>query len=371
MTVLQSLGSLTMAAVLSASPVVGSSSSGPSERVVTVPDAFVALGFGMFDGGDIWAGNGGGIWRTDDNGARWYDDAAVRLTGFGWSGSQDLWLSATEARDVTNQGLRGFAIERSSDGGLDWHWTALPSCSGCAMSFSFIDATRGFALGDNGTLYTTVNGGANWSLVSTNLPRADVPAIDFVSASVGWLTSAHLLERTTDGGRDWRRVALPVAPAALSAPHFFSAAHGVIAASLPAGKGVVYKTDDGGSRWRSEPLPAAPNPPSPSPGWFTEPAFQVSSPLAWALTSGRRLYVTADAGQDWASVPAPPTYGEGDPVWGFAMTSIASGWLAAAATPCGNGFQDFCAVPVLLRTTDQGKTWRMVPSKPQASPASF
>lgn len=89
------------------------------------------------------------------------------------------------------------------------------------------------------------------------------------------------------------------------------------------------------------------------------------------MTSGRRLYVTADAGQDWASVPAPPTYREGEPVWGFAMTSTTSGWLAAAATPCGNGPQDLCAVPVLLRATDQGKTWRMVPTNPQASPAGF
>ena len=104
------------------------------------------------------------------------------------------------------------------------------------------------------------------------------------------------------------------------------------------------------SRWRTEPLPAAPNPPSPSPGWF---------------------YVTADAGQDWASVPAPPTYSKGEPVWGFAMTSTTSGWLAAAATPCGNGPQDICAVPVLLRTSDRGKTWRMVPSNPKASPAGF
>jgi hypothetical protein len=50
------------------------------------------------------------------------------------------------------------------------------------------------------------------------------------------------------------------------------------------------------------------------------------------------------------------------------MTSTTSGWLAAAATPYGKGPQGFCAVPVLLRTTDQGKDWRTVPSNPGASP---
>lgn len=334
----------------------------------------------MFDGGDVWAGNGGRIWRTDDEGVHWHDitpsnlvgdDATVRLTGFGSFGSDDLWLSATEAGDVTDQGLRGFAIERSDDGGQVWHWTALPSCSACAMSFSFVDAAHGFALGSNGTLYSTGDGGASWSVVSAQLPKSSVPAIAFVGASFGWLSSGHLLERTTDAGRTWQRVALPGAKAAsvvLSEPHFFSAANGVVAATSPGGKGVLYATEDGGGRWRAEPLPAAPNPPSRYPGWYTEPAFEVSSPTTWAMTSGRKLYVTGDAGQRWTEVRAPPTYAKGDPIWGFAMRSATSGWLAAAATPCGKDPRDLCAAPVLLSTIDQGKTWRMVPGNTQASP---
>ncbi len=381
---LQSLGSLAMATALASSLVFGAPSARDTcEGVVKTPNAFAALAFALFDGGDVWAGNGGGLWRTNDGGAHWHDitpsnlvgdDAAVRLAGFGWFGSEDLWFSATEAGDVTKEGLRGFAIERSNDGGQVWHWTALPSCSACATSFSFVDAAHGFAFGSKGTLYSTANGGASWVVVSVQLPKSEVPAIDFVDANFGWLSADHLLERTTDAGRTWQHVVLPggsAAPVALSAPHFFSAANGVVAATLPGGKGVLYATDDGGSRWRAEPLPAAPNPPSPAPGWLTEPALEVSSPTIWAMTSGRRLYVTGDAGQHWAEVPAPPTYGKGDPIWGFAMASTTSGWLAAAATPCGKTPQDLCAVPVLLRTTDQGKNWRMVPSNPGASPVGF
>jgi photosystem II stability/assembly factor-like uncharacterized protein len=386
--VFQSFGSLAMAAALASLPAFAvpspsASARGARDGVVEVPSAFAALAFGMFDGGDVWAANGGGIWRTNDDGMHWSDitpsnlvgdDAAVRLTGFGWFGREDLWFSATEAGDVTKQGLRGFAIERSNDGGLAWHWTALPTCSGCAMSFSFVDAERGFALGGNGTLYSTCNGGASWSVVSTQLPRSSAPAIDFVNAKVGWLSSANLLERTTDAGRTWLHVALPLttsAPLALSAPHFFSAADGFVVATLAGRKGVLYATEDGGSRWRAEPLPAAPNPPSLSPGWYSEPAFEVSSPDDWAMRAGPRLYVTGDAGQHWAEMPGPPTYGKGDPIWGFAVTSTATGWLAAAATPCGNGPKDLCAVPVLLLTTNHGKTWRVVPSNAQASPVGF
>ena len=73
------------------------------------------------------------------------------------------------------------------------------------------------------------------------------------------------------------------------------------------------------------------------------------------MSSGRQLYVTGNAGRDWARVPSPPTYGKGDPIWGFAMATTSSGWLEASATPCRAGPQDLCAVPVLLRTTDQGR----------------
>jgi photosystem II stability/assembly factor-like uncharacterized protein len=351
---------------------------------VTAPRAFAALSFDVFNGGDVWAGNGGGIWRSDDGGAHWHDitpanlvgdDAAVRLTGFGWYGDRSLWFSATEAGNVTKQHLRGFAIERSDDGGLTWRWTARPSCAGCAMAFSFSDARHGFALGDDGALYATTDAGASWSLVTSGLPRSASPAVDFVNREVGWLSAGQLLEQTTDGARTWSPVALApagssgTAPVELAGLHFFSGADGVVAASLPGGRGVVYTTSDGGQRWRAAPLPEAPN--AASPGWFTAPSFQASSPTTWSLTSGRRLYMTADAGRSWAEVPTPPTYGKGNPIWGFAMTSATNGWLVAATTPCGGSAQDLCAVPVLLRTTDRGKTWRMVGSSASAAPIGF
>lgn len=384
MKVLSSLEPLAVVAVLSTLLFPGTPSLGADGTIEGVPRAhseFAALAFDMFDSADIWAGNGLGIWRTDDNGGHWYkitpanlvgDDPAVRLTGFSWSGSQHLWFSARDAGDVTGQGLRGFAIERSGNGGRTWHWTALPSCTACSMSFSFLGPAHGFALGSNGNLYSTLDGGASWSLAPTRLPRSAVPALDFVNRGLGWSSSGRLLERTEDGGHTWERAHLPgPASVALSAPHFFSPASGIVAASLPSGHGVVYATSDGGAQWQAEPLPAAPIAPSAYPGWFSAPAFEVTSPVTWAMSPGRNIYVTGNAGRDWARVPSPPTYGKGGPIWGFAMATTSSGWLEAAGTPCGTSPQDLCAVPVLLRTTDQGRAWRMVPSSSPATPAAF
>ena len=284
MKVLSSLGPLAVVAVLSTALLPGTptrSADGTTGAVPRAHSEFAALAFDMFDSADVWAGNGLGIWRTDDNGGHWYnitpanlvgDDPAVRLTGFGWSGGEHLWFSTSEAGDVSGQGLRGFAIERSADGGRTWRWTALPSCTACSVSFSFLGPARGFALGSNGNLYSTLDGGASWSLAPTRLPKSAVPALDFVSGKLGWSSSGRLLERTADGGRTWERVVLPgPAPVALSAPHFFSPASGIVAASLPSGQGVVYATSDGGAHWRAGPLPAAPDAPTAYPGWFAAP----------------------------------------------------------------------------------------------------
>jgi len=86
----------------------------------------------------------------------------------------------------------------------------------------------------------------------------------------------------------------------------------------------------------------------------------VSSPQVWSISSRLALYVTGNGGRAWTRVPAPRTYGKGNPVWGFSMISRSRGWLAAADTPCGSAPMDLCSVPVLLRTADGGRTWQPI-----------
>ena len=132
----------------------------------------MALSFSPIAGEDLWAGNGGTIYRSDDGGLRWTnitpanlvgDDPAVRRTGFTSYGGSQLWFFATEAGNVSAQHLRGFAIGHSADGGRTWTWTGVPTCSGCSMSLSFVSSTRGWALGNNGNFYETTDGGTRWT----------------------------------------------------------------------------------------------------------------------------------------------------------------------------------------------------------------
>jgi len=354
-------------------PAAGAMGSSPVRTSNSYSQDLVALSFSPIAGEDLWAGNGLAVYRSDDGGIRWTnitptnlvgDDPTVRFTGFTSYGGSQLWFSATEAENVTAQHLRGFAIEHSANGGRTWTWTGVPSCSGCSMSLSFVSSTLGWALGSNGDLYETADGGTHWRLLPATAATAAASsgAIDFVDASSGWLSSGRDLYKTSDGARSWSRVELPAVgpskslPARLGSPRFFSSDNGILPATLSTGKAVVYLTSDAGRSWsyRSAPIAMGEN----SHGWWTMPFFSASSPTVWTISAGTQLFVTGTAGLTWSRVAPPALYGKGDPVWGFAMLTTSTGWLDATATPCDDGGE--CAVPVLLRTTDAGRTWQAI-----------
>ncbi len=49
------------------------------------------------------------------------------------------------------------------------------------------------------------------------------------------------------------------------------------------------------------------------------------------------------------------------------MLTTSTGWLDVAATPCDDGGE--CAVAVLLRTTDAGRTWKAIQQPAAGAPA--
>jgi len=155
--------------------------------------------------------------------------------------------------------------------GRTWSWTGVPSCSGCSMSLSFVSRTLGWALGSNGDLYETADGGTHWTLqpATAATAAASSGAIDFVDASSGWLSSDRELYETSDGARSWSRSNCPPVgpskslPALLGSPRLFSSDDGILPATLSNGKSVVYITSDAGRSWsyRGAPVARARTPP--------------------------------------------------------------------------------------------------------------
>jgi hypothetical protein len=345
----------------------------------------VALIFSQISGEVLWAANGFAMERSDDGGVRWTDitpanlvadDPGARIEGFTARGLHDLWFAASDAGDATAQGLRGFAIEDSSDGGARWQWTAVP-CSDClSMALSFVTAARGWALGTPGRLYTTADSGRRWSALPNAPAASSAPrGLTFTGALTGWLTTGPNLYVSHDGGLHWRPVRLPratpgTAPFRLGRPQFFGRRVGVIPGVQIGGETVIYETSDAGKQWTAIAVPVVRQ--IGARGRWQLPQADFSTRKVWSLQllNGplAPLIVTANAGRSWTRVPEPPTYADVQPVWQFAMAIPTDGWLLAAAAPCAPGRPSAdCGVPLMLRTTDTGRTWRVIHRPPAPS----
>ena len=123
----------------------------------------------------------------------------------------------------------------------------------------FTDEGRGWAVGGNGALLATSDGGATWQ--TRPRPTADtLRDVFFVDQSTGWLVcernvfalksdaeSRSYLLRTADGGESWSRVELTKdEPGVLLARVAFAdASRGWVFGEM----GALYSTRDGGRSW--------------------------------------------------------------------------------------------------------------------------
>lgn len=59
-------------------------------------------------------------------------------------------------------------MSKTTDGGASWNWQTLPSGLTELRCVKFKDANTGIAVGNNGKIIRTVNGGTNWTYANCN-----------------------------------------------------------------------------------------------------------------------------------------------------------------------------------------------------------
>ena len=156
----------------------------------------------------------------------------------------------------------------------------------------FVTASEGWVVGSDRILHT-IDGGAHWATQYSTSQKAGLATVDFTDASHGWVVGATTVLATSDGGARWKALPEPCEP--IRAVHFFSPSNGVAVAAggapilgVPSGAGgVLLGTSDGGESWR--PMSS---PPDVQTACFTDAGH------GW-LGAGGNIYGTSNGGQTW------------------------------------------------------------------------
>lgn len=239
-------------------------------------------------------------------------------------------------------------VLKTTDGGFTWANQGPIVTQGGemyvdqAMDIDMIDASIGYiAIGPH--VYKTTNGGSTWAQTSawTVSPGGSYylyQAVDFSDANNGWMIGSYNMFHTTNGGSTVTSQSLPggYAPYAVRAASSAEA----VAWNYSADEGYL-RTSDGGATWEIRHFPGT--------------AYELTAPWFMAAPSGSTLYATVgtdvlkttNGGSTWTTV-TPAGLDAGDTPWQLETVDGATSGLVVYLTT------DYSA---LYRTADGGATW--------------
>jgi len=236
---------------------------------------------------------------------------------------------------------------------------------------SVVDELTAWASGSKGTVLRTTDGGKTWPAkpvpAAVNIDFRDIEALDARTAIIMGIGRPAKIFRTTDGGGSWVEVYGNDRPGIfLDAMAFADADNGWAAGDPLDGRFFLLRTSDGGRTWRE---PPEQNRPAALEG---EGLFAASGTCLEVRGGGdirfctggpaSRLFHSRDDGRTWSIRDSPLLSGQ--PSYGTFSLSFLDDTLGLIVG--GDYRNEPAAVKNAAWTSDGGKTWTLVESKPPA-----
>ena len=219
-------------------------------RRVTVSATASLWGVAFSDDDHGWAvGDDGAVFATTDGGQTWTSQSGA--TG---SLSDAVAVDATHAWALAGGDAESNGVARTTDGAT---WSVVDT-GAPVVALTFVDALHGWAVGFDGAIVASTDGGATWQ-PQTSGTNALLQDVSFVDASHGWaagvvgsgLGAKAILLVTSDGGTTWTTGYAGPTASDFFGIDFVDQQHGWAVSSQFEGRfDTVEATDDGGATWR-------------------------------------------------------------------------------------------------------------------------
>ncbi len=294
----------------------------------------------------IAVGDLGTVIKTTDGGAKW----SVQHHAGGTSNT----LFNIHFIDPMNGWAAGGILLKTTDGGESWTQVILDSNYSNAVYF--VDKDTGFAVGTDGYISRTIDGGKTWNTKKMDdyigigwLDIFDLWAITFTDKQTGWIIGAgyygNQIYKTTDCGRSWywnEHIIMPKVLSGLIDICFLDKNNGFIVGDM----GVFLKTNDGGDTWQYHNLSDQYN--KENYQFFNSIIFTDSS-VGWIVGGngtidshyGGVILSTIDGGKNWIEIDSTQNYGQ---LYKIRFSNNNQGWIIGQSG-------------IIYRTTNTGKNW--------------
>ncbi len=266
----------------------------------------------------------------------------------GVEGKYDLMdvalLDEKKAWAVGYDGQHVNRVYYSTDTGATWQPIEVLGRDFTFHAISFVDSQHGWAVGGNGLLIRTIDGGKSWELLKTPT-KTDLHSVRFVNSMVGYIAgnerfgsktseevwgSVEIL-CTKDAGETWRRCYKENQPLSVFQITTPSESEALVVLGDH-----VMRTEDKGKTWQKVQL---------SEKYISSIAFAADG-TGWLVGSHGAFQVSHDRGKTWErAVGLPDDFVKRD-------------WWQVAFNDKGTGL----AVgenDTLALTTDNGQTWKL------------
>lgn len=268
------------------------------------------------------------------------------------------FIDATKGYAVGDSGI----ILKTTNGGENWV-TQNSGTSHCLSSVFFLDSMTGYSVGNCGTILKTADGGLNWDLglVDTNII---LHSVDFPSESSGYIAGERttyvgpfqvnfeaIVLKTIDYGVTWSENF--ITEGLLHSICFPSVERGYAGGGIPGTPGIpiFLKTIDGGDNWSV--YNGVPG--SGYVGDFISLSF-INNDVGYGATGGSYVYKTIDGGENWTVI----TPGDRWSVYSICFIEEGIGY--------GVGYNTWGGAGTIYKTTDDGENWEIQDSTLSNSP---